>query len=195
MVEVQNNVVHTKKARVREKNKIMSFEGIQHSTLEAKHFYICLVSYNKKKIFFYYYYYYTNSYELLIHEETGHTLPSTDAHARQQDLFLLPPALTQPSADLPYPSCSQRMTQGDRSSSDVHFRMINLQRLEAVYRHRSESLVYLNYVNISREIEVQFRKKFGDCNRRTDAHDSRSNPCDSSTAIFRKDGLIKSNGF
>ncbi len=52
MVEVQNNVyIHTKKARAREKNKNISFEGIQHSTLEAKHFYICLVIYIKKKFF------------------------------------------------------------------------------------------------------------------------------------------------
>lgn len=47
---------------------------------------------------------------LLVDKQASHTLPSAYAHAREQNLLLLSPALTQSCADLPCTCGSKRMT-------------------------------------------------------------------------------------
>ena len=73
--------------------------------------------------------------QLLIHKKTRHSLTRPDAHTRQQDLLLLSPALAKPSADLPGAGSSQRVSQRDGSTSDVHFRRVDAQDVCAVDGH------------------------------------------------------------
>lgn len=51
-----------------------------------------------------------NKSQPLINKQTCHSLPSPNTHARQQDLLLLPPALTQTRADLPGACSTKRVT-------------------------------------------------------------------------------------
>ena len=63
--------------------------------------------------------------QLLIHKETRHSLTRPDAHTRQQDLLLLSSAFAKSGADLSGACSSQRVSQRDGSTSDVHFRGVD----------------------------------------------------------------------
>jgi hypothetical protein len=54
--------------------------------------------------------------DLLVDKETRHPLPSSNAHASQTDLLLRPPCLTENGAYLPSTSCTQWVTQGNRTT-------------------------------------------------------------------------------
>ena len=73
--------------------------------------------------------------QLLIHKETRHSLTRPDAHTRQQDLLLLSPTFAKPGADLSGAGSSERVSQRDGSTSDVHFRGIDAQDVCAVDGH------------------------------------------------------------
>ena len=57
---------------------------------------------------------------LLIDEESSHTLSSTDTHTSQQNLLLLPPSLTEARHNLSRAGSTQRVAEGNGSSSWVH---------------------------------------------------------------------------
>ena len=77
----------------------------------------------------------TRYLQLLIHKETRHSLTRPNAHTRQQDLLLLSSALAKPGADLPGAGSSQRVSQRDGSTSDVHFRGVDAKDVCAIDGH------------------------------------------------------------
>ena len=133
--------------------------------------------------------------ELLVYKQTRHALTRSDAHACQQDLLLLPPALTQPSHNLPCTRGAQRMAQSDCATPYVHLRVVDLQRFETVHGHASKSLVDFDDVDIRVEVEVELRKELGDGDSGADAHDTRGKAGDSSADKLGKNWLVELDGF
>jgi len=85
---------------------------------------------------------------LLVNEETSHTLSSTNTHAGKQDLLLLPPALRQTRHDLASTCCSERVTESNCATADVHLGVVDAQLVQAVHGHGGEGLVELEDVDL-----------------------------------------------
>ncbi len=129
------------------------------------------------------------SSEHLVDEQPRHALPRPNAHARQQNLLLLPLALAQARANLPDPRRAQRMAQRDCSTPDVHLASIDAQRVHAVDGHGRKSFVELDNVDV-REREVVFAQQLRYGEGRTDAHYPRRKTYDGGVDVLGQDGLV-----
>jgi len=126
----------------------------------------------------------------LVHEQTGHTHARTNTHASQQHFLLLPPALAKTCDNLTCTRATKWVTQSDSSSPNVQLLMVYFQCLEAVDRHRCESLVDLNKIDVI-EGDVELGEELGNSNRRADAHDAWWQTSNCGTDELREDGLAK----
>jgi hypothetical protein len=127
---------------------------------------------------------------LLVDEETGHTLSGTDAHARQEDLLLLSPCLTQSGNDLPGASGTKRMTQSNSATTNVHLGVVNLECVQAVNCHGCKSLVQFNDVNVV-NLEVELAEKLGDGDGWANTHDAWCKTSDRRADELGEDGLAE----
>ena len=133
--------------------------------------------------------------QLLINEQTGHSLSSSNTHARQQNLLLLPPALAQTCADLPGSCSTKGMTQGNSATSDVHLGMIDAEDILAIDGHGGKRFIDLDDVDVGGQVEVELREQLRNGEGRANTHDSRGNTGDRSSAEFCKDWLVHGEGF
>ena len=100
---------------------------------------------------------------LLVDKQSSHALSSTNTHTRQQDLLLCPPRLAQNRRDLSRAGRAQRVTQRDRTTSHVHFGVVESQHVDTVDGHGGKGLVDLKEINVVFG-QVEFIQELGDGN-------------------------------
>lgn len=130
---------------------------------------------------------------LLVNEQTGHTLTSADAHAGQEDLLLLSSALAETGDNLASTGGTQGMAQSDGTTTDVHLLVGDVQDVHAVDGHGGEGLVELDNVNVVNG-ELVLLEELGDGGGRANTHDARRDTGDGGTDELAEDGLTETLG-
>lgn len=118
---------------------------------------------------------------------------TTYTHGGDQDLGLCPPSLAQDCADLSGTSGTQRMAEGDSTTTRVDLGVVKTQDIQAVDGHRGKGLVDLENVNVVLG-ELEFLQQLGDGGRWTNAHNSWGHTSNGGTDKLGQNGLSQFNG-
>jgi len=131
-----------------------------------------------------------NILQLLVDKETSHTLTSSNTHAGQKNLLLLPSALAQARYDLSSASGTKGMAESDGTAADVHLGVVNVELIQTVDGHAGKGLVELDDIDVI-DGDVVLGEQLGDGNGRADTHDAWSKAGNSGADELGHDGLAE----
>lgn len=131
--------------------------------------------------------------DLLIHKQSGHSLPGSNTHTSDQNLLLRPLGLTKHRTDLACSRRTQRVTQGDSASPRVNLSMVQAKVVQTVHGHGRKGLVDLEDVDVLLA-EAELGQQLGDRGRGANTHNARRDTSNSGAAELGDDRLVELDG-